>query len=336
MRSMASRYAAIAAAAAVAVAAAGTAAWVAARPSSVRVERSARVRAPRAVVSARLADVRRWQGWPLPGGDPRELRLRFGGPAAGAGSSLYWSGDHDAGRLTVLVATDATVELEVERERPRAASTDVELRLREEGDSTLVTAAATWERDLAAKVLAVLGWPGAPAGSDLEATLASVAAAAEGERRVARHRVERAAAVDAEPDAVRAQLVDLRRWPAWSPWAGTGAGAHRSFGGAPSGAGASLYWRAAADAGEGRVTILAASPQRLEVELEATRGPVASKDLEIALAADGGRTRVVLAETFERDAADLAGVSAKDAEAAAAGELERALAGLAMAARTPR
>lgn len=326
----------MAAAAAVAVAAGGASAWVAARPSSARIERSARVRAPRAAVSAHLADVRRWEGWPLPAKDRAQLGLRFGGPAAGAGSSVYWSGDREAGRLTVMAATEAAVELEVELDRPRPASADVEFRLREEGDSTLATAAVTWERDFVGKALAALGWPGAPAASDLEARLASVAAAAEGERRVARHRVERAAAVDAAPEAVRAQLVDLRRWAAWSPWVGSGAGAQRRFGGAPSGAGASLYWRATAGSGEGRVTILAASPQRLEVELEGTRGLVASKDLEIALAAEGGRTRVVLAATFERDAADAAAGSASDAEAAAAVELERALAGLAVAAGRPR
>lgn len=300
-------------------------AWLATRASVTRVDRAALVQAPREAVAARLADIRSWGSWPA-----HERRIpaqrRFGGPAAGAGSSVYWSDADDAGRLTVIAATAATVEVELEALRPRSMSADLSFRLAAQGGGTRVEASATIERDLLGRVLSALRRRD-PLVADLDAALSLVKAAAEADQRLDRHVVERAASIAAAPAAVRAELADPRHWATWSPWAGAGPQVRRSAGGPASGAGASLYW-SVPDGASGRVTILAAGADRLEAEIETPAGAVPSRDVAVALAPDGEGTRVTWIATFERDPDHPAPAGA---DAATAAELERALSGLAAA-----
>jgi hypothetical protein len=73
----------------------------------------------------------------------------------------------------------------------------------------------------------------------------------------------------------------------------------------------------------GRVTVLSAGVDRLELEVERSRGPVASSDVAIELAPEGDGTRVTWTATFESEAETDAATRVA-AEAGLAGELERA------------
>src|SRR4051794_2007768 len=73
------------------------------RPASFRVERSAQIAAPAAVVFDQVNDFHRWASW-----SPWEkldlgMKKEFSGPPTGAGASYYWSGNDKVGegRMTI-------------------------------------------------------------------------------------------------------------------------------------------------------------------------------------------------------------------------------------------
>lgn len=110
-------------------------------------------------------------------------------------------------------------------------------------------------------------------------------------------RIERSGLVALPPDAVLAELGDLRNWAAWSPWE-RGPVRSRVYGGPTSAAGASCYWSAAR--GEaGRLTIVAVRGDGLDVELERRGSPPA--DLELRLRAAPGGTQLTWVYVVEPD-----------------------------------
>jgi carbon monoxide dehydrogenase subunit G len=128
--------------------------------------------------------------------------------------------------------------------------------------------------------------------------LAAVAAAVRlGATRGPSARVERARLVAAPPGAVLAELADLKQWAAWSPFEGDPA-VRRVYGGPPAGPGASAYW--SDRRGEaGRLTVVGASADGLDLELERRGWP--SADLELRLAPAPGGTRVTWVHVAEPD-----------------------------------
>ena len=81
--------------------------------------------------------------------------------------------------------------------------------------------------------------------------------------RPAEFRVERSAVVSASPAAVFAQVNDLHKWEAWSPWIKLDPGAKVSNDGPPAGTGASFAWAGNYQVGEGRITITESRPDEL-------------------------------------------------------------------------
>jgi hypothetical protein len=71
----------------------------------------------------------------------------------------------------------------------------------------------------------------------------------------AEYRVVRTASISAPPDIVFAQLNDLRKWQAISPWAKLDPVAKNTYEGPASGIGAALIWAGNSKVGEGRMTI---------------------------------------------------------------------------------
>ena len=113
-------------------------------------------------------------------------------------------------------------------------------------------------------------------------------------------RVERQRIIAAPAEVVLSELRDVHAWAGWSPWERGAETRGLVYGGAPSGPGASAYWKDARGK-ETRLTIVGAGADALDLELEEPGRPPA--DLELRLAAVEGGTRVRLAFVAERDAA---------------------------------
>ena len=128
------------------------------------------------------------------------------------------------------------------------------------------------------------------------ATLAALAAVValwpEGQR------VERSAAMAVPPAAVLAELTDLQRWEAWSPWPPRDPTVQRTFGGPPLGVGASCYWsRGRTD--RGRLTVVTAGLEVVEVELEEEQPLPSSSDIQFKVEPTAAGTQVSWAVTRE-------------------------------------
>lgn len=82
-------------------------------------------------------------------------------------------------------------------------------------------------------------------------------------------RIQRAATIDAPPEAIFPFLADFRRWEAWSPWEKLDPAMKKEFGGPESGVGASYAWSGNRKAGAGRMEITEAhSPDHLTIDLD--------------------------------------------------------------------
>src|SRR5438876_11472300 len=73
--------------------------------------------------------------------------------------------------------------------------------------------------------------------------------------RPAEFRVVRSATMAAPPADVFAQVNDLHKWEAWSPWAKLDPAMKQTYDGAPEGTGAIYSWNGDKNVGEGRMTI---------------------------------------------------------------------------------
>ncbi|MBI5384541.1 MAG: SRPBCC family protein [Verrucomicrobia bacterium] len=78
--------------------------------------------------------------------------------------------------------------------------------------------------------------------------------------RPADFRVTRTAAVSAPPSVVFAQVNELRKWEAWSPWGKLDPAMKQTYEGPPAGTGAAYGWSGNKNVGEGRMTITECRP----------------------------------------------------------------------------
>lgn len=74
--------------------------------------------------------------------------------------------------------------------------------------------------------------------------------------------VARSATIAAPPAAVFANVNDLKKFNAWSPWAKKDPAARVAYGGPQSGEGAEFAWSGNQDVGEGKMTIVESKPDR--------------------------------------------------------------------------
>ena len=305
------------------------AAFVVSRPSSYHVERSVLVEAQPSVVAAQITDFRRWLAWlPRERLDPA-ARRDYGGPGTGAGSSYHWSSTTGLGRgrMTIVAASTLIVEIELETEEPRPSLADLEFRMSPEGDGTRLTWVQTGSLGVVDRLLRATSREDGNLGAEIERGLEQLRIIAKAEAEVKGYRLERSARSGATPASVLAQLDDLRRWAAWWPRESIDPELRRTYGGASSGPGASYYWSGNDQAGQGRLTVISASPERVVVEMETDRPGRASIDLEFLLSADGKGTQVVGVVTGQRPAeGQSAGVD--DPDPVPGSELEKALARL--------
>ena len=77
--------------------------FVALRPSTFRISRSAVIGAPPNMVFSQVNDLHNWEAWsPWAKMDP-QAKSTYGGPAAGVGATFTWSGNNNIGegRMTI-------------------------------------------------------------------------------------------------------------------------------------------------------------------------------------------------------------------------------------------
>jgi carbon monoxide dehydrogenase subunit G len=115
--------------------------FIATRPATFRIERSAEIDAPAAKVFALINDFHEWERWsPWEKLDPA-MKRTFSGPAAGPGSVYAWNGNSKAGegQMTLLSSTPGEqVTIELKFLRPFAATNLAKFQLSRKGAKTHV------------------------------------------------------------------------------------------------------------------------------------------------------------------------------------------------------
>lgn len=115
---------------------------VALRPAEFRVERSATISAPPAVVFRHVNDLHLWQAWsPWAKLDPA-AKITFEGPPAGTGAAFTWAGNKEVGegKMTVTESRPGEfVRFKLDFKKPFEATNTAGFTFKPEGDQTVVT-----------------------------------------------------------------------------------------------------------------------------------------------------------------------------------------------------
>ncbi len=106
-------------------------------------------------------------------------------------------------------------------------------------------------------------------------------------------RIARSATIAAPAPAVFAQVNELRKWEAWSPWAKRDPDMKQTYEGAAAGAGAVTAWAGNKAVGEGRMTITESRPGELiRIKLEFLSPFTATNTAEFIFRPEGNQTVV--------------------------------------------
>lgn len=107
------------------------------------------------------------------------------------------------------------------------------------------------------------------------------------------YRVARSTTINAPSERVFAQVNDFRKWEAWSPWAKIDPAMKVTYGGPPSGVGATYAWVGNDEVGEGRMTINESHPSsHIKIDLEFIKPFASLADTEFILKPNGDKTDV--------------------------------------------
>jgi len=111
--------------------------------------------------------------------------------------------------------------------------------------------------------------------------------------RPAEFRITRSATIGAPPAVVFAQVNELRKWDAWSPWIKLDPDAKSVFEGPAAGVGSVMSWSGNNKIGEGRMSLIESRPSELvRFKLEFVRPMQATNLAEFTFQPDGGQTVV--------------------------------------------
>ena len=106
-------------------------------------------------------------------------------------------------------------------------------------------------------------------------------------------RYTRSLAIAAPAPAVFAEVNDLHKWEAWSPWAKIDPAMKMTYEGAQVGVGSSYTWSGNNEVGEGRSTIVESRPSDLiRMKLEFKRPFAGTNDVEFTFKPEGAQTVV--------------------------------------------
>lgn len=105
--------------------------------------------------------------------------------------------------------------------------------------------------------------------------------------------MSRSKTINAPPEKIFANVNDLHKWEAWSPWAKLDPNAKNSFNGPQSGVGSSMAWDGNKKIGAGKMTIVESHPNtHIKFKLEFIRPFTATNIADFAFIPDSNQTRV--------------------------------------------
>jgi uncharacterized protein YndB with AHSA1/START domain len=107
-------------------------------------------------------------------------------------------------------------------------------------------------------------------------------------------RITRTGTISAPASAVFAQVNDLQKWDAWSPWAKLDPDARNSFEGPASGTGAIMRWVGNNKVGQGSMTIIESRPNDfISFKLEFLKPFAATNTAEFTFNSENDQTTVI-------------------------------------------
>ena len=161
---------------------AGVLIYAASRPDTLRVARSANIKAPPEQIFALINDYRHWTSWsPYEKKDP-DMKRTFRGAASGKGAIYEFEGDKNAGagRLEIVETSAPTrAAITLDMYRPCTGHNLIEFTLTPIGNSTNVTWAMQGHNAFMAKVFGIFFNFDKMIGGDFESGLAAMKHAAE-------------------------------------------------------------------------------------------------------------------------------------------------------------
>lgn len=105
--------------------------------------------------------------------------------------------------------------------------------------------------------------------------------------------VERRTVVAAPPERIRAEIDDLRRWQAWSPFEGLDPDLERTYSGPASGPGSAYAWSGNRKAGRGHMEVKTSTPEAVSIDLAFEKPFPSTSTSTFTLLPAGGSTTVV-------------------------------------------
>jgi hypothetical protein len=157
--------------------------YVATRPNTFRVRRSAMIDAPPEKVFPLINDFRRWESWsPWEKLDPA-LQRRFSGPEAGKGAVYAWRGNKKVGegRMEIVDSFEPSkVLIKLDFIKPFESSNMTEFTLEPRDKATEVNWEMYGPSPFMTKFMSLFGGMDKMVGKDFEKGLADMRAVAEG------------------------------------------------------------------------------------------------------------------------------------------------------------
>lgn len=157
---------------------------VATRPDGYRVERSAVIAAPPAVVFALVEDFHKWAGWsPWEKLDP-DMQRSFAGPRAGVGATYAWAGNDKVGegRMTIAESVPAQrIGITLQFLKPWESTSDTLFTFAPDGAGTRVSWAMQGRHNFMSKAFSLFASMDSMVGPDFEKGLAALRSLAEAE-----------------------------------------------------------------------------------------------------------------------------------------------------------
>jgi uncharacterized protein YndB with AHSA1/START domain len=152
------------------------------RPNTFRVQRAMSIKAPPEKIFPLINDLHRWTAWsPYEKKDPAMKRAHRGA-ASGPGAVYEWEGNKDIGKGRMEItetSPPSRVTITLDFVKPFEAHNVVEFTLEPAGDSTNVTWTLHGPAPYISKVMGLFFSMDRMVGTDFEAGLASLKAAAE-------------------------------------------------------------------------------------------------------------------------------------------------------------
>lgn len=152
------------------------------QPAEFTITRSTTINAPDSVIFGLVNDFHRWDAWsPWAKLDP-DMKVTYGGPAAGAGATYAWTGNSKVGegRMTILESTPSSkVRINLEFLKPFAATNLTEFTMAPGTGGTAVTWAMSGRNNFMSKAFGLVMNMDKTVGADFEKGLAQMKSAAE-------------------------------------------------------------------------------------------------------------------------------------------------------------